>query len=446
MKRILIILFTFLMPLFFQNLHAKNRNYIIDEANKYRDYGPWSPTEKNIIDDQIHNEGSSSDPISGKDQIDDRMWARDKNNRWYKSTDNWPYEVGVEVRGEAYAWGGWGNDIVWGDDTTELFLERLNEQPPERFIAGARQEDVQEKVNGQWQNQVNCGIPEGYKGYTGIDCSGFISRVIKPEGGFRYTTAGLTNYCVRVPLDELRPGDLFNNPAAHVIMFLDWITTLKKAKIIHSAAKSFADGTHMRRVISDSANVVIEDGKVFLIHSTGYKDPFIPMTLFPYFTSFYPSKNLVVQSNNPIIQLQIKSGTSIILNSIKLKVNGNEVTPKLSYKTLNIINISYNPSSGLPLGNNSISVSACNELGLVDSVEYDFTIDTVPAFAEYINIKQDNRIIYQSYWQPDTAGTRRLMIYTEKGINSEKDARIQINFNKEIDPEPKKPKICIKNI
>lgn len=172
MKKIFILIIIFSALFIHQRLFAKTRNEIINLANQYKNYGPWKPTENNILDDQTHDEGSTAEPTSGKDKIDDRMWAKDENGEWHKSTDNWPFEVGVEVRGEAYA-----EAYAWG------YGHHLH---PGVAPAGATWKSFKEylqtgrKVGAYKSTTKDLGVTDDYgtdNRFTGSDCSGFITRV-----------------------------------------------------------------------------------------------------------------------------------------------------------------------------------------------------------------------------------------------------------------------------
>ena len=153
---------------FSQDLLSRTRQEVINEANNYRNYS-WTVGENNILDVQKHigDDGKIlATPIYGEsDGIDDRMFKKGDDGKWYKSTDNWPFEVNTTYTGEAYAWAGWVGNIQWGGDTTNLFSQRLKDSV-NKWIAGAREEDCH-------TTNIQKIIKAKYKGYTGIDCSGF---------------------------------------------------------------------------------------------------------------------------------------------------------------------------------------------------------------------------------------------------------------------------------
>jgi len=161
-------IFLILLIIFSQNLFGRTRTQVIEEANNYRIYS-WIVGKNNILDVKTNASGKS-----GSDGIDDRMgWVYDANTdttNWAAMRANWPFKPEDKVTGEAYAWAGWVGNIQWGGDTTNLFSQRLKDSV-NKWIAGAREEDCH-TTNIQK-------IKAKYKGYTGIDCSGFkISGVL----------------------------------------------------------------------------------------------------------------------------------------------------------------------------------------------------------------------------------------------------------------------------
>jgi len=190
--------------IFYSNiLFARTRDDVIREANAYKNY-EWKVGPNNILDVQTHYPDKS--PVDNKpDGKDDRAWKYNpKTSEWEYSTDNWPFEKDMKVTGEAYAWAGWVGNIQWGGDTTNLFSQRLKDSV-NKWIAGAREEDCH-------TTNIQKIIKGGYKGYTGIDCSGFISRLWKPTNTlFKISTESMSNYCVKIPFLDLKPGDILRS-------------------------------------------------------------------------------------------------------------------------------------------------------------------------------------------------------------------------------------------
>ena len=200
------------------NLFARTRTQVIEEANNYKNF-QWKVGDDNILDTVKRAEKQSDGTwkilekeVQGqKDGIDDRMEIYDDNGNkkiddedWAAMRANWPFKPEDKVTGEAYAWAGWVGNIQWGGDTTNLFSQRLKDSV-NKWIAGAREEDCH-------TTNIQKIIKGGYKGYTGIDCSGFISRLWKPTNTlFKISTESMSNYCVKIPFLDLKPGDILRS-------------------------------------------------------------------------------------------------------------------------------------------------------------------------------------------------------------------------------------------
>ena len=165
----IILLISFLYS-FVVSLSAITREKVIKDSLSYTTLR-WIPKQENLLDVMIHIEGSTQPPIFSPngDGIDDRAFALVKEGDirvWRYSLSNWPFVAGKEVIGEAYAWGGRSIYGEWGFDSPDEFSSKINST--ERWIAGARQEDVALLPN------ITV-MPDDYKGFAGMDCSGLVS-------------------------------------------------------------------------------------------------------------------------------------------------------------------------------------------------------------------------------------------------------------------------------
>jgi hypothetical protein len=292
---ILLIIFMFASVIF-----SRTRDEVVNESNFYSNFS-WICRENNILDEYNHKESTGPSLVRGQDGVDDRAYRwDDENNKWVYSENNWPYVVGKSYTGEAYAYGYWDRYYNFGEK-----LSRVTE----KWIAGKRPGDPESVV--------------GYNGYTGIDCSGFVIRVLGLN--VKEDTDGLTSLCLRISAEELKKGDIIvkTKPDGHAVLFVGWIDKPRLANIIHSTKFWWKQGINAWRVVDDLATVTgeREHGTLGATVEEGY----YPYTPFPIFTDWSPTKDSIT-TGTPQIKVKIKSWTNIIANSIVMKVNG-EVVP-----------------------------------------------------------------------------------------------------------------------
>ena len=262
----LIKIFLIIIIILSNNLFARTRTEVIEEANAYKDYS-WTVGPNNILDIRkraVKNASGIYEILrpeeAGQDGIDDRMNIVDldkdlilDDEDWAAMRANWPFKPEDEVTGEAYAYGYAHyakpdmkppDDVLkkWYANQTKSFEEYL----AEGRIAGRKADDAYDT--------------RGSKTFTGLDCSGFITRV---WGSLDYhlSTELLGDKwgpCVEIDWNDLKPGDILlykgeqsASGIGHVILFAGWHNEVTKdvAKIYHSAAKSLDTDIHMRRVI-----------------------------------------------------------------------------------------------------------------------------------------------------------------------------------------------------
>ncbi|MFH1367605.1 MAG: NlpC/P60 family protein [Elusimicrobiota bacterium] len=128
----------------------------------------------------------------GSDGIDDRDCNPNNNLReifWpFKKDDLIPYYTGV-----AYAWG--------HVDKPARFKEKIDDTA-KKYIAGARDHDYNPDSSTQ-------GSPTD--GYAGIDCSGFVQRLVmynvaNVENKWN-VSEGVRGHCMPIAPKELKKGD-----------------------------------------------------------------------------------------------------------------------------------------------------------------------------------------------------------------------------------------------
>lgn len=170
---------------------ARTRAEVLDTAKIYADL-PWKPTTYNLLDVKNHRDNiteGDETKIDGSDGIDDRAFKWDDSlnpPQWVFSTRNWPFGVcsTCTYHGEAYAFGQW--------NTTETFKSSLALENP-KWIAGKRSGDA---------------LPANYAGFTGLDCSGFVSRLLVLRR--HYSTLELPGYGLAISTGALKRGDFLD--------------------------------------------------------------------------------------------------------------------------------------------------------------------------------------------------------------------------------------------
>ncbi|MDB6153016.1 MAG: hypothetical protein JWL90_1469 [Chthoniobacteraceae bacterium] len=158
-------------------------------------------------------------------------------HRWQGSNANikhGPDSQGVEVQtpesvekagekiGIPYKWGGF--------DTPESFDQGIREQKAAGDIYSS---DKRKKGDSAVSSDA-----------VGIDCSGFVSRCWKlPD---KYGTASLPGLCEALgSCDELKPGDIMDQPRGHVLLFAKWLDDSKSSALFYDA-----DGGAQARVVA----------------------------------------------------------------------------------------------------------------------------------------------------------------------------------------------------
>lgn len=238
-------------------LFGRTRQDVLDDAAEYAAYA-WTPTQRNLLDEYTYKYSTSTLDWSiarSSDGVDDRaqQYTDRYGNVHYSVAGNpawWPFFDGQQVTGEAYAWGGWNDVAKWGADTTSTFTTRRLSSL--KWIAGGR-------AGADIPYSGKTTMPLGYRGYTGIDCSGFVGNVLDisrfASDGYKLNTSTLTNFAVSVTVAELKPGDMLNNPGDHVALFAGWINKPYTARIIHASYKNFFRNKYEYHVSTDIATV-----------------------------------------------------------------------------------------------------------------------------------------------------------------------------------------------
>ena len=283
------------------NLISQTRENVIKEAQGYKDF-EWHLYPNNLLDTGILS-GSTAN-----DGIDDRMGKIDANNNgivtpteWANALQRWPFvtnQIYQPYTGIAYAWGRGDprdsipnkfksyikdNKPVLKEISMNTFQQKLNNGK----IAGSRSSDYKG--------------PFGINDFTGVDCSGFITRIYDVLKLEHMGTESLAH--IAVPdkkLWEMEKGDVFNaltkeGKSGHIIMFLNWKGGYDKkklentAEVIHATGNCYEDGKHKRCVIKNKIIVKYEDAKVKIKKNNNWDDrDFYCMSFFPYIPSDRP--------------------------------------------------------------------------------------------------------------------------------------------------------------
>jgi hypothetical protein len=452
----LIKIFLVFVILLAQNLFSRTRQQVIDEANEYKNYS-WKVGINNILDIKNNRTGAE-----GSDGIDDRRGNPNILSE-AQMNQNWPFATNQIYTGEAYAWG-YGHyakpdmkppdDVLkkWDANQTKSFEEYLRLGR----IAGAKKGNPGLYVTKNGVSSEDLGLSEKY---TGLDCSGFITRVwgLKDyhlESG-KLKEPDNKAVAMWIPITELKQGDMIylkGDDVDHVVIFNYWKEKPKTAHIIHSASYSFSKNKHMRRVIEDIAEI---DSSKQQIYFKGEWRECGAYTPFPVFKLISPDLNVDVAT--PVIKIKIKSFSKIINKSIRLKVDGKIVPAEYSTKeNEREITLTYIPIEPLANKEHTVRIYAINEFGFEDEEEFKFTVNKddlkVEMYIEKIDFIQGKNK-WRYVWGKDSAGDMRLMkyyYYKDKwnvlkeneppfSFNSSEDIEVGVLFSKGIkkDTAPK---------
>lgn len=346
---------------------ARTRTEVINQitqANSYLNCS-WSVKSNNILDLKNHKDNLTMNPApDGQDGIDDRAYSWDTtNSKWIISVSNWPFRVNDNVTGEAYTWGQW--------DTSTDFDSKVK-KTTEKWIAGKRDIDT---------------LPTGYNGFTGLDCSGFVSRCLGISN--HKSTNELQAISRNITPNEVKKGDLLFMDG-HVVMVEDEMLTDGSVDIAHAGSWRYEKAEHIRRVISESTDYDIDNkGNLTLRYESTHSDiQHFPYTPFPIFSNFNLSG--IIYDNTPEMSVYIRSGTSIDTSFIVMRVDGALVYPTItdisSGRDKKDVSVSYSQVVPLEEGPHSTSLYAQNALALEDTFNGSFTVDCTRPYVKKVTI------------------------------------------------------------
>ena len=303
----------FLGLLLFQSVFAslvsaRTRENVISDAIVYSAYN-WTPSQNNLLDVKVHIEGSTQAPMAGSDGIDDRAFRLikqdDESMIWKSSTFYWPFVKNVPVDGEAYAFSQW--------HTTTTFKYDVD-LSTEKWIAGRR---------GMGTPTVPESLPpSGYAGFTGTDCSGFVSNLVKLN---KYTyTGGLKDIAVQISTDKIKAGDwFFRVPSpAHVVVVGDSNFSVDRINIIHAGSWRYEVSEYGMKTVSENAEYHIEDGKLFLRYKSNPGDTWDLEKIEHIAYSAFPQITWLKNGNiTDTVRVRIESGAKISTGTIRFVID-----------------------------------------------------------------------------------------------------------------------------
>ncbi|RKZ19111.1 hypothetical protein DRQ17_01820 [bacterium] len=121
------------------------------------------------------------------------------------------FKIGETVTGEAYCWGGF--DRYGGTEPAG------SSSWPNKGLTFPQR--ISNKVCPGGKNTSRYGSPTAPIHLAGIDCSGYICRCwgMERSGFHPYNTTGLWNIGLEINYEDLKPGDILDNPGDHVVIY-----------------------------------------------------------------------------------------------------------------------------------------------------------------------------------------------------------------------------------
>jgi len=373
-------------------LSAKTRQDVISDAAEYASYS-WPVEKKNLRDVLRCDQGAMIADSEG-DGLDDRGQVGSTQTAtcaYYPSL--WPFVIGSTVTGEAYGFG--------VKDSSATFVSRIKSGL--KWIAGKKDGDS---------------FPAGfdYKGFTGVDCSGFISRIFELPKPLYTDVARLKEYSVPVQIKDLKKGDwllYFGGKYNHSVIFgsdnfsaefLSADAFSETASIIHATPNDYFTNTHKRRVISESPVFSRESERLYILRANAGEREHFGYSPFPQFRWVTPSTGTAAQAlleqgtvlstgtmvMDPLDQrvvLRVLSGSSVAVSGLALTFDaglpssftvragaeGFGVTPPADSASL-LVSYSVPGERWLSPGTHTVTAQAANLLGLEDSGLLEFTV------------------------------------------------------------------------
>ncbi len=105
---------------------------------------------------------------------------------------------------------GWESDFTEGDYIGVAY-DWDGSMTSEEYLAGLA--DGLGAGSHSWHGSLSCTV--------GLDCSGFVTQCWQSE--LRLSTATIPNSSWEIGIDDLLPGDAWNNPGSHVVLHSGWL-------------------------------------------------------------------------------------------------------------------------------------------------------------------------------------------------------------------------------
>jgi hypothetical protein len=375
----LITLIIFIAILFVPgSLIARTRNDFLIDSDHYIDK-TWICQRKNLFDNYRNIDllpididfkmgNHRSLPIN-PDGRDDRRGNPETDMRW-------PYIENKFCTGIAYAFG--------KIDSPLEFDSHINTLSSRNYIAGARQADTKD---GCFPDQTR------YEDYAGIDCSGFVMRLV---GGSDISAAAWNNsnkwnvadyiryYCVEKNPRDLAAGDVLvylgPNNGNHVVVFGGG-TPGSVIEIRHAVPVAYSTGVHERKVLKEnvSSRIVNNGLNIPVKNKLGnISDKFHQsLTPFPLYTSVYPENTVQISASAPqSIPVKVYIASRLGFSLIKMKLDGNDITDKIQVSSYVCVNeLKYVPNPVLEDGTHTVEVTVENMYHLEDKKSFQFRLE-----------------------------------------------------------------------
>ena len=316
----------------------------------------WHPSSSNVLDIGGVYLINGSTPIAyANNREDDRREAFYKYHKEIQriSDENvvrrliWPYEVGCNYEGVAYA--------NKRSDDPASFGSKLGLG----WIAGRRGEDPQTAND---------------KNFTGIDCSSFVSQALGASVG---GTGDIPSNCIRItnPAD-IKPGDILLR-TGHCVLFMGGDVN-SSITINHAGAWSYKlPATQSRKVISDTISCSVSGTSLKVFDgSKGISIIHDIYTAFPICGDVKPTGTKEYSGSNPqVIPIEAHFESKMGMKLLAMSVDGEDVTQSASVGGSSpYYCITYTPPAPLSFADHTVRVNVANNYNLEESREFAFKL------------------------------------------------------------------------
>jgi len=215
---------TFISPALADGNDNITRSEIIDIAEKYGMH-QWTATEDNVCHKVTRGNGCCAAWENGicVEWVDCRIDTPDENCResccegrgWWAITEGDEKNIGIP-----YQWGGFSSiaEVISKDENEEIYNTWDFDK---------------RKDEGKCAGDVYCyGGREGDA--VGVDCSGFVSRCWRRNQ--KRSTYSLLKIVHPIKFEDLKPGDILDNPGNHVMLLKEFLNPEKTRIRVYEAS------------------------------------------------------------------------------------------------------------------------------------------------------------------------------------------------------------------